>query len=643
MEVTERRATTPLPAILYGAGLACLLVGQRVVPSIDLARWGLSLLGAAAIALSAALRLVRAAKADGERRAIERGLGLLGLVAVAAVLLLFATTDAGENALHLGKLAAEKKERFEALATVSWIVALLSASLPILFAELSLYPMRRAEQIEVRRVVAAGAAGLTLAFAASYGALVTYAAGELDVRADFSYFRTARPGDSTRKIVEQLDEPIRVVGFFPQLNEVGREVGGYLHDLARGAPKLSVELQDRLLVPGLAKENKVSQDGVVVIARGEVRETLFVGTDMNAARPKLKSLDGDFQKALLKALREQKIAYFTVGHGELNQSTSDPDGRVGNGLRKLLESQSYQVKDLGLAQGLGTDVPNDAGVVLVMGPSQAFLPAEVESLERYAKKGGHLLLALDPDAKVDLEPLAAIAGLTWKPVVLANDKVHLRRRFNESDRTILATFHYSSHASVTTLSRSGVRAPVILPGAAALEKRQGADSALKVDFAIRSLPDTFDDQNGNFTLDSPPEKRASWNLAAAVSKPIAAPADAPKGKAAPEERLFVVGDVDAFSDAALANEPNIVLFVDAVRWLGGEESFAGSVGNTEDVRIEHTKQKDLVWFYATIVGVPGLVLAAGLAFVRRSRRSPPKRQPPARRPEAPKDDEKRAA
>jgi len=69
---------------------------------------------------------------------------------------------------------------------------------------------------------------------------------------------------------------------------------------------------------------------------------------------------------------------------------------------------------------------------------------------------------------------------------------------------------------------------------------------------------------------------------------------------------------------------NQVLLLDAVRWLGGEESFAGEVTSEEDVRIEHTKQKDLVWFYATIFGAPALVLGLGLFYVRRSRRTRPR-------------------
>jgi hypothetical protein len=88
-----------------------------------------------------------------------------------------------------------------------------------------------------------------------------------------------------------------------------------------------------------------------------------------------------------------------------------------------------------------------------------------------------------------------------------------------------------------------------------------------------------------------------------------------------ELRAFVLSDADAVTDAALGHEPNIVLALDALRWLGGEESFAGAVTTAEDVRIEHTKKEDLIWFYTTIFGVPIMVAAAGLVIIRRTRRS----------------------
>jgi hypothetical protein len=87
-------------------------------------------------------------------------------------------------------------------------------------------------------------------------------------------------------------------------------------------------------------------------------------------------------------------------------------------------------------------------------------------------------------------------------------------------------------------------------------------------------------------------------------------------------RAFVVTDAGGLTDIALANVfGNQVLVVDAVRWLAGEESFAGQTNVEEDLKIEHTKQQTLVWYYSTIIGAPGLVLGLGLWYSRRTRRS----------------------
>ncbi len=61
-----------------------------------------------------------------------------------------------------------------------------------------------------------------------------------------------------------------------------------------------------------------------------------------------------------------------------------------------------------------------------------------------------------------------------------------------------------------------------------------------------------------------------------------------------------------FSDAAIRAGANGLFALDALRWLGGEESFAEEITTSEDVRIEHTKEKDQVWFWATILVAPAI-------------------------------------
>ena len=660
---------------LYLGGLALVLVGERVLSGLEKGAGFFTALGVLAVIVATALRFSPKFKAQGERASIERLLALLSLLGLLALGVYSVTTDAGVERFGLSKLTTEKRDHALELLRVLWVSLLTLAVVPQIFAEAALRPMRRAERPESRRVKAAAMAGGALAMVVVYGSLLVYASGGITKKWDYSYFKTSRPGESTTKIAKSLSEPIRVVAFFPEVNEVRNEVESYLKELAAVSPKLKVEVRDRLLTPKLAKELRATQDGVVILSKGSATYTLNIGTELEAARPKLLTLDRDFQEQLLKAVRSHKTVYFTVGHGEINDSPkgNDNDGRTASIAKLLLQKQNVTVKDLGLGQGLGSDVPEDADAVVVLGPSQAFSSEELGSLQRFADRGGHLLLALDPEttsnmnlvgategsapipaavpapsaapaakpapsgsakpaapptpktpAPAHLAGLVAITGLSYSPDLLANETQHIRARNNDADRTRLQVSSFSSHASVSTLSRNAPRAAIVVFGSGSLDKPQNLQG--KADFTVRSPGSTWGDVNGNYKLDKDAEKTAIYNIAAAVTRPVAnAAPELPKAdekskdkKPEPKEmRAFVSADVDAFSDLVMTNVVgNQILFVDAMRWLVGEESYMGQTNSEEDVLIEHTKQQDLAWFYSTIFGVPAVVLAAGL-FVRR--------------------------
>src|SRR5690606_13986615 len=112
--------------------------------------------------------------------------------------------------------------------------------------------------------------------------------------ADFSFFRVAAPSQSTQNMLASVQEPIAVRLYFPPQSEVGQKVEQYLTDLSAKTGKLEVAMHDRLLVPDLAKEDKVRQDGVVVLARGGQTEQLTIGTEEARAANTLRKLDGEF-------------------------------------------------------------------------------------------------------------------------------------------------------------------------------------------------------------------------------------------------------------------------------------------------------------------------------------------------------------
>lgn len=80
-------------------------------------------------------------------------------------------------------------------------------------------------------------------------------------------------------------------------------------------------------------------------------------------------------------------------------------------------------------------------------------------------------------------------------------------------------------------------------------------------------------------------------------------------------RVMVFADADIFMDLHQSQFQILGSMVaDGIKWLGGEEHIAGEVESEKDVLIEHTRSEDVLWFYATIVGAPLLVLGLGVWF-----------------------------
>ena len=609
-----RAGSSSLWSVIYGAGMVLVFAGERIIAT-GTSRAAASGLGVLLLIVALVARLVRGGRTTPDRAAVERKFQAMYALGLLAVALYFVQSDV--PALRGGKpLDATWPKLATALAAL-WPAVWAAAMFAIVPMELSFAQMARAARVEHLRVRAAQFAGMGLAFMLTFAFSLGYAASERDKKVDLAYFRTTRPGESTRKIVRSLDTPITVALFFPNGNEVREEVENYFTDLARESSQLKVETYDRDIDPAKAKELGASANGAVVFARGGRKEQLTLQLQLENARAALKTLDREVQQRLLSVVKPNRITYLTQGHGERTSTAlGDTDKRPGiRDLRTALQDQGHEVRDLGPAEGLAADVPKEATLVMVLGPTKPFLPEEIAALQRFLDRGGRIFLALDPDGGVDMHELLEPTGIKVPLKMLANDQIFARRTHQDSDRTNLVSAFYSSHPSVSTLSREGRNAPVVLPGATAIEgPPPGAPRKdWTVDFTVHAHAATFADENGNFQAD-PGEPRKGWELAAALAN---------KKKDGPEQRLFVVGDSDFLTDPVIRFGGNGLLVLDPVRWLMGEESFSGQVTSEADVPITHTRKQDVAWFYSTTFVVPLAVLGVGFLVTRR--RSRPRR------------------
>lgn len=598
------------------AGLAAVFIGERVVGHLPAARLACSAAGAGAVLAMTLWRALALARSRGPARRVETVLLAASAgCALALGLYFFAELELPPTS-----------DRARTALTVAWLIILAASLLPLAIAQMTA-ARGSDEGVEEARVRDAAVSGLTIALAASFLFVLGYIVSERDAKIDVSYFRTSSPGTATEKMVQGLGEPLRVLFFFPEVNDVKSEVAGYFEELARRTGKVTIESHDRLVAPKLAKQYQVTRDGTVVLVKGKQSETIFLDTKLQSARTSLRTFDAEVQKALMKVARGARVAYLTTGHGEMNEVTGAEAEPMGTAqlVRELLTVLNYRVSDLGLKSGLASDVPDDAALVLVLGPKKPLLDEELAALDRYLARGGDLFLAVDASGEMKLGPLEQRLGVRFDATPLADDRAHLRQRNNASDNHLLITDQFSSHASVTTLSRSRAGAGLVAPDSGSLVdvdlKAIPEDKRPKHTYVVRSLPSTFADKNGNH-LSDPDEARASFNLVAAVEG--SGPPEPAPGKDKPAERpmrAFVLAAPGMVSDLLVANVVlNGALLGDGVKWLGGEEQLAGETVSEKDVPIEHTKSADVAWFYGTIVGAPLLVLGGGLTLTTRRRR-----------------------
>jgi hypothetical protein len=657
--------------LILALGLLLGLGGERVFGEGHALRLPMDAGGGLLLLLGAAMRARAWMAATGDARVVLGRLlpAWLGVLLAAA---LFGVSVSGKPLDLEGDSAA--------LLQIAVLLLALASLFPLVLMELSLLGMSGAERLESRRVMESGRAGLALGLALLFCGFANYWANEDDQRWDLRTVKDVEPSSQTQEMVRNLAQDVTITLFFPPANEVAETIEPYFAGLDALSERLTVQRLDRDMHPKKAKEMRARSNGVVVVSKGTNHESVQLDVDTEKARKKLKKLDGEFQEKLAKIAQDQKVAYFTIGHGERSTSPRAEDLPGLKLLKDLLKANNYKVKNLGLNDGLGNEVPDDATVVFVVGPKAPLLDAERDSLQRYVQGGGSLFLLFDPPVAGEMEPITQAAaeaaspgglpaeaeedaageagetaadggatagasaaasatapgafgqlvsdplldalGVTVSLAPLAHDSKYVSYRKKKSDRSFLASNRFTTHDSTTILSKNSSKMLVLAETAGSIDKKEGipdkAAGGPDVQFTIRSLSGTWADLDGDLEFDKDSEKKKVFQMVAAVQLPV------PEGDSENKTggRAIVTADADLLTDFVLgASLGNQQWLTDALRWLEDEVALQAEVAEIEDVKILHTTEQDRLWFYGTTVGVPLLVLGlgAGSGLVRRRR------------------------
>lgn len=512
---------------------------------------------------------------------------------------------------------------------VGWPALLATSAATMLFMELALTRMPVRASVDERRLRHAGVDGLSLSLSLIFVVSLSYATSVRDYRVDLSYFKTAMPSATTMRMVDGLREPVQAVLFFPEVSDVGERLVPYFEALAQRTDRLVVRTVDYALAPELVRKHQVRGNGFVALIRGagdaEVAERIDVGETLETARRRLKSFDGRFQRAFAKLTMQKREVFFTVGHGERTDVGGDGDGPGGRTrlLTAALERANITRQELGLSSGLAAGISNDVPAVIVNGPREPFLPEEVESLRAYLRGGGRVAVLVDPDVEHGLDALFADGGVRMLSGTLVSDTDNMR-----GTPTAVFSSRYGSHPSVTMASRNASQVSTIFYGGGAVAELPSRDtqSVVSVRFPLRSGDSFFRDVDGDLKR-GPDEAMESVPMMAASTLK----GSKTDGESGDEGRFVLIADGDFATDRLIRNPGNSLIVGDVLQWFLGEEQVVGDVASEEDVRIEHTRHEDKLWFYGTSFGVPlplfGLALWVSARRRRRSERASERRRP----------------
>jgi ABC-type uncharacterized transport system involved in gliding motility auxiliary subunit len=455
---------------------------------------------------------------------------------------------------------------------------------------------------------------------------INYLASRHGKRWDLTAAHQFTLADQTKKVLQGLKEPMRVIVFARTEDRAGFKER--LDEYASLSKYFNVEYIDPEKQPLLAQPYlPLVETGTVVLDYKGRIERVNANTEQALTNGLIKVVQG-----------KQNKVYFVQGHDE--RTVEDADRTGYSTIAQYLTSDNFANASIVLSQVRA--IPDDATVLVVAGPKADFFPAEIDLLKGYLARGGKVLFLLDPPAKPDAPPLANIAALLKDWGIKADDDVVINvptdvqlkdgeaidvaqlATLPNTDGTFVLAAKYLSHPLTQGLGRVTVVFRVARSIAAATEGANGHFAQNLFQTTDTSWGETDLKQlmtTGQVARDpGKGDKNGPLALGAAVSAPATegtGPAPATDGgkndEPKRETRMVVIGDSDFASNGLLGAGRNADLFLNAINWLAQQEDMiAIRPRDPEDRRITLTAEQQTRIFWLTIFIIPGLILLAGV-------------------------------
>ena len=436
---------------------------------------------------------------------------------------------------------------------------------------------------------------------------VYYLADKYNKRWDLTASRDFTLSDQTRQFVTSLKEPLHVLVF--GLPEDMQPFRDRLAEYTYLSSQVKVDYIDLNKEPALARQYQIQSRGTIVVEYQKRIERVTSGTG-----------EQEITNAIVKAVQgQQRKVYFVAGHGEKDPGSNDERGGY-TGAQSVLQRDNFTIASLPLAQQ--PDVPADAAVVVVAGPTRDYLAPEIEALSKYLNRGGKALIMLDPPDTTTAPPLTNLVALAaaWGVTVgndIVIDQSSIGQRIGRGPGAPVVA-SYPPHA-ITQRFNFATMFPLARSAAPATGGERNAQPLLE------TSPQSWAESDVKALAERRPvsfdagEKQGPIVLGSAIAVPAPdSPAPKPPAPGQPppprvETRLVVLGDSDFAANDSLNDQGNADLFANIVNWLGEQENLIAIRPKApDDRRVTMTVDQMRLVMWLSLVLVPGAVFAIGV-------------------------------
>ena len=395
----------------------------------------------------------------------------------------------------------------------------------------------------------------------------------------------------TQQVVTGLKKDVQALAFIHSDRPENFFIEDLLSRMAALSPHFSYQIVDINRNPALARQYEATQYGTLVFESNGRRKGTLLNTGENGV-----------VSALLQVTRRgEKVIYFLTGHGEGDLVNDIPQ----EGYTKLngaLADEFYQVKTFSLAE-TGA-VPEDAAVVVLLGPKALLLPFELSALDAYIQRGGALLVLLDPNGSSSLVTFLENYGVHLPPLIAVDPA----KRLYAGE---ILTFRASSTAKQHPIIRS-VNAPPIFSLARVVEVREDPAKGIIAWPILATSGEGWATAEQNIPKEGTGQFVAGRDIPGPV--PIAGEVAIRKGEKL--GRIVVFGDADLANNSLLELGGNKDLFVNAVNWLAEDIEQMAARPETQRSGVNQlflsAEQGRMVLLLST-VAMPGAFLLVGVS------------------------------